>query len=106
MVSAQPPSSKWWWKGAMRNTRRPVVRKNAIWMTTDMISATNSAPMTTASSSVRVVIDSPASRPPRANEPVSPMKILAGAAFHQRNPRHAPPPATAISARSKGSRTW
>ena len=28
--------------------------------------------------------------PPRAREPVSPMKILAGEAFHQRNPKQAP----------------
>ena len=42
------------------------------------------------SSSVRVTIDRPANRPPRASEPVSPMKILAGAAFHHRNPMQAP----------------
>ena len=43
--------------------------------------------------------------PPSASDPVSPMKILAGAAFHHRNPIQAPAVAAAISARSSGSRT-
>ncbi|SKU12428.1 Uncharacterised protein [Mycobacteroides abscessus subsp. abscessus] len=43
--------------------------------------------------------------PPRASDPVSPMKILAGAAFHHRNPMHAPAVAAAMTARSSGSRT-
>jgi hypothetical protein len=35
-----------------------------------------------------------ASRPPVANDPVSPRKIFAGGAFHHRNPRSScPPPA-------------
>ena len=54
---------------------------------------------------MRLVTDSPAMMPPRASEPVSPMKILAGAAFHHRNPMQAPAVAAAISARSSGSRT-
>ena len=44
----------------------------------------------TSSSSVRVVMARPASAPPRASEPVSPMKILAGEAFHHRKPKQAP----------------
>ncbi len=72
--------------------------------TTEVTSATNRAPSTTASISVRLVTDSPATMPPRASEPVSPMKILAGAAFHQRTPQ-APAAAAATSARSSGSRT-
>ena len=35
-----------------------------------------------------------------ANEPVSPMKILAGAAFHHKKPKHAPASATDERARS------
>ena len=35
-----------------------------------------------------------------ASAPVSPMKMRAGAAFHQRNPVHAPAIAAATSARS------
>ena len=57
------------------------------------------------SSSVRLVTDSPAIRPPSASEPVSPMKIRAGAAFHHRKPMQAPAVAAATSARSSGSRT-
>ena len=30
VVSAHPASSKWWWNGAIRNTRRRVVRNTAI----------------------------------------------------------------------------
>ena len=59
----------------------------------------------TSSSSVRVIIDNPASAAPMAIEPVSPMKILAGLAFHHRKPKQAPANATATTARSCGSRT-
>ena len=59
----------------------------------------------TSSSSVRVRIASPASAPPSASEPVSPMKIAAGEAFHHRKPKQAPVMAAATTARSSGSRT-
>ena len=39
---------------------------------------------------MRVSSASPAIAPPIASEPVSPMKICAGAAFHHRKPAHAP----------------
>ena len=42
----------------------------------------------------------PAIAPPSASEPVSPMKTFAGAAFHQRNPTHAPMSAAATTATS------
>ena len=43
-----------------------------------------------------------------ASDPVSPMMILAGAAFHHRNPMQAPASATATSARSiaDAGSTW
>ena len=47
---------------------------------------------------MRVRIASPASAPPSASEPVSPMKIAAGEAFHQRNPKQAPVIAAATTA--------
>ena len=59
----------------------------------------------TTSSSVRVVMASPARAPPRDSEPVSPMKILAGEAFHHRNPKQAPITQAATTARSCASRT-
>ena len=92
VFSVQPASSKWWCSGAIRKTRRRVARKNATWMTTDSVTATNSPPSTISSSSVRVTMARPESRPPRASEPVSPMKIRAGLVFHHRKPRHAPMP--------------
>ena len=106
VVSAHPASSKWWWNGAIRNTRRRVVRNTAICTATDSASTTNTPPITTSSSSVRVTIDRPATRPPSANEPVSPMKMRAGAAFHQRKPMQPPIAAAETSATSRGSRTW
>ena len=45
-----------------------------------------------------VVIASAPSSPPRASDPVSPMKILAGAAFHHRKPAAAPIIAAAMIA--------
>ena len=59
----------------------------------------------TSSSSVRVRIASPARAPPSESEPVSPMKIAAGEAFHHRKPKQAPVMAAATTARSSGSRT-
>ena len=46
VVSGQPRSSKWWWIGAMRNTRRPKSRKLTTWIITDSVSITNRPPMT------------------------------------------------------------
>ena len=72
---------------------------------TESVSTTNSPPRMTSSSSVRVRIAKPASAPPSASEPVSPMKIAAGEAFHHRKPKQAPVIAAATTARSSGSRT-
>ena len=47
----------------------------------------------------------PASAPPSESEPVSPMKILAGEAFHHRKPMQAPAMDAQMAARSSGSRT-
>ena len=91
--------------------RRPVpvsllvTLKQVTCSTTETVSRTNSPPRMTSSSSVRVRIARPATAPPSASEPVSPMKILAGAAFHHRKPTHAPAVAAAMIARSSGSRT-
>ena len=90
VISGQPSSSKWWWIGAMRNTRRPVSRNDATWMITDSVSITNRPPRMSSSSCVSVMMARPASSPPMASEPVSPMKIRAGAAFHHRKPADAP----------------
>src|SRR5690606_40106958 len=36
--SGQPFSSKWWWMGAIRNTRFPVSLNEATWIITDRVS--------------------------------------------------------------------
>ena len=105
VTSSQPSSSKWCCSGAIRNTRLPVSLNDPTWMITERVISTNSPPMMSSSISVRLVIARPASPPPRASEPVSPMKILAGEAFHHRNPMHAPMTHAATTARSRGSRT-
>ena len=74
-------------------------------MITDSVWITNSPPSTASRNSVRVRIARPASVPPSESEPVSPMKILAGDAFHHKKPKQAPVSAAAIAARSSGSRT-
>ena len=58
--------------------------------------------MSGSSSSVLVKTASPAMPPPRASEPVSPMKMRAGAVFHQRKPNVAPAAAAATIERSIG----
>ena len=111
VVGSQPASSKWWCNGAMRNTRRPVpVRirvslNQPVWMIPEMVIIANRPPSTTSSSSTWHRIARPAISPPRAIEPVSPMKICAGGAFHHRKPKHAAIAAPATSATSRGSRT-
>ena len=51
------------------------------------------------------MIAKPAIAPPSDSDPVSPMMIWAGEAFHHRKPKHAPVSAAATTARSSGSRT-
>ena len=53
--SAQPASSKWWWSGAIRKTRLPVVLKEATWMITDSASSTKSPPTIASSISCLVM---------------------------------------------------
>ncbi len=106
VCSAQPTISKWWCSGAILNRRLPPVSlKKPTCRITDSVMSTNMPPRITTSSSVRVRIARPATAPPRASEPESPMKILAGEAFHHRKPKQAPASAIEMAARSLGSRT-
>ncbi len=73
---------------------------------TETVTMKNSPAVRASSNSVRVMIANPAMAPPRANDPVSPMKIRAGWVFHHRNPKQAPVHAAANTVRSRGSRTW
>ena len=119
VTCSQPSCSKWWCRGAIRKTRwpawtrkternRPLARLTLKTLTctmTESVITTNRPPRISSSSSVRVRIANPARAAPRAREPVSPMKIAAGEAFHHRKPKQAPVIAAAMIARSSGSRT-
>ena len=76
--SGQPFSSKWWWIGAIRNTRLPVNLKLATWIITDNVSMTNTPPMITSTSSWRTITASVPSTAPSASAPMSPMNTIAG----------------------------
>src|SRR5262249_23120196 len=98
--SVQPSCSKWWWIGAMRNTRLPVSLNDTTCTITDTASSTNSPPTMPRTISCLVATAIAPSMPPSASEPVSPMKTEAGGALNQRKPHPAPitaPPPTASS---------
>ena len=76
--SGQPLSSKWWWMGAMRNTRRPVSLKLATWIITDSVSMTKMPPITTRIASCRTMTAIVPSTAPSASAPMSPMNTMAG----------------------------
>src|SRR5437763_10656830 len=106
VVSGQPISSKWWWMGAMRKTRRWNRRKAVTCTTTDSVTSTNTPPTIGRSRWVLVVRARPASPAPMAWAPTSPMKIRAGAAFHHRKPAAADAMEMATSERSRAGPTW
>ena len=62
----------------MRNTRLPVALKLTTWTITERASTMKRPPITSEQTSVLVRTASAAKAPPRASEPVSPMKIEAG----------------------------
>src|SRR3954451_744547 len=99
-VSDHARSSKWWWMGAIRNTRLRKAWNEATWMRTDSASITKMPPRITSSTSVFVITARPAIAPPSPSEPVSPMKIEAGKELNQRKPTQAPTKQAATSARS------
>src|SRR4051812_19971141 len=98
-VSDQACSSKWWWIGAIRNTRLRNAWNENTWISTDRASITKIPPRMISRTSVFVITAIPAIAPPSPSEPVSPMKIDAGNELNQRNPTHAPTrqPATSDS---------
>ena len=99
-VSDQACSSKWWWIGAIRNTRLRKVWNEKTWISTDSASITKIPPRMISSTSVLVITAIAAIAPPSPSEPVSPMKIDAGNELNHRNPTHAPTRQPATSARS------
>jgi hypothetical protein len=99
-VSDQAMSSKWWWIGAMRNTRLRKVWKEKTWMSTLSASSTKIAPRSSSRISVFVMTAIPAIAPPSPSDPVSPMNTVAGNALNQRKPTHAPTRQPASTERS------
>src|SRR6185295_8585738 len=67
--SAQPFFSKWWWMGAIKNTRLPNSLKDTTCVTTLTFSTTKMPPTSTLSSSFLVRMANMPSPPPRAREP-------------------------------------
>src|SRR5690606_25086833 len=71
--SAQPLSSKWWWIGAILNTRLPVSLKLATWTISETVSSTKIPPTI---SKVNSFFEATARNPspaPSGSEPTSPM---------------------------------
>ena len=88
--SGQPTSSKWWWSGAIRNSRRPCHLNHRIWAMSWTVSRTNTRPMTGSSMTWPVMSAMTASVAPSARAPESPMKTSAGWTLNQRKPSRAP----------------
>ena len=99
-VSDQACSSKWWWIGAIRNTRLRNIWNENTWISTDSASITKIPPSRISSTSVLVITARPAIAPPSPSEPVSPMKMLAGKLLNHRKPMQAPTRHAASSVRS------
>ena len=74
----------------MRKILLPVDLKEMTCKITDIASQTKTKPTTANKISVCVKIPTAANAPPKASEPVSPMKTLAGWKLNFRKPIHAP----------------
>src|SRR4051794_14123383 len=99
-VSDHARSSKWWWIGAIRNTRLRKAWNDATWTSTESASITKIPPRITNRTSVFVITASPAIAPPSPSDPVSPMKIEAGKEVNHRKATAAPTRHDATSARA------
>ena len=90
LVSDQPDNSKWWCMGLILKTRLPVDLKEITWIMTERASMTKTPPTITSKNSVFVITATAANAPPKASDPVSPIKTLAGCALYRKKPRQAP----------------
>ena len=89
----------------MKTLRPEKNLKLNIWIITESVSTTNKPATMGKRSCVFVARESAASPVPIASDPVSPIKICAGAEFHHKKPRQAPAMAAEITARSKACGT-
>ena len=87
-------------EGAIRKIRLPVNLNDATCKITDRVSTTNNPPVMASTSSWRVATEIAPNVPPRASDPVSPIKTRAGGALNHKNPSPAPISAPHITARS------
>ena len=76
--------------GAILKILLPVNLYESTWTITETASNTKRPPVIAKTISCLVIIDIAPSDPPKAREPVSPIKILAGGALNQRKPRQDP----------------
>ncbi len=76
--------------GAIINTLLPVNLNEITWIITETVSKTNKPPIIARTISCFTIIATEAMEPPKDNEPVSPINILAGGALYQRKPKHDP----------------
>src|SRR6185312_2567627 len=88
--SGQPFNSKWWWIGAIRNTRLPRNLKLPTCSITDAVSTTNKPPITSRMISWRTITATQPIAAPIASAPTSPMNTCAGYVLNHRKPRPAP----------------
>ena len=82
--------SKWWWIGAILNILLPVSLNDITCTITETASKTNRPPVIARTISCLVIIPTAPSEPPKAKEPVSPIKIFAGGALNHKKPRQDP----------------
>ena len=76
--------------GAIIKTLLPVSLKEITCMITETVSKTNSPPIIAKTISCLTIIATAAKEPPNDKDPVSPIKIFAGGALYQRNPKQEP----------------
>ena len=90
LTSEWPDNSKWWCKGDILKILLPVNLKLETCKITDKVSATITPPNTASNNSHLPITANVPKRPPRANEPVSPIKTSAFGLLNFKNPKDAP----------------
>ena len=88
--SAHPFCSKWWCKGAILNILLPVSLNDKICTITDTVSNTKRPPIITNTNSCLDADAVTPITPPSDNEPVSPIKTIAGGALNHKKPNPDP----------------
>ena len=76
--------------GAILKILFPVNLKDTTCTITETASSTNNPPVIAKTISCLVITPTAPKEPPSANDPVSPIKILAGGALNHKNPKQEP----------------